>query len=180
MEVHMFNIDEEKDKLEEKLSEQYSQDIITIEEYERILEYLNKIETKKEVNVIEKIMEENNITNANKLEINKITYEHLLEYLNKMETDKETNIIKEIKRENNTSYNELNQIIKDNLPEGKKAFSIILGLIKMLVSKILIIVVKIIFGSIKLIIKIGNYFLNKNKRKKYKRRNRPPSVAGAS
>jgi hypothetical protein len=63
MEVHMFNIDEEKDTLAKKLSEQYSQNIISVEEYERILEYINKIETKKEINIIEKIIHENNIEN---------------------------------------------------------------------------------------------------------------------
>jgi hypothetical protein len=52
MEVYMINIDEEKDKLTQKLSEQYSQNIINMEEYERILEYINKIETGKEINII--------------------------------------------------------------------------------------------------------------------------------
>jgi hypothetical protein len=51
----MFNIDEEKDKLAKNLSEQYSHNIISMEEYERILEYINKIETKKEASIIEKI-----------------------------------------------------------------------------------------------------------------------------
>jgi hypothetical protein len=55
----VFNLNEEKDKLAEKLAEQFSQNIIDMEEYERILEYINKIETKREINIIEKIMKEN-------------------------------------------------------------------------------------------------------------------------
>ena len=53
------NIDEEKEKLTRELAEQYSQNIITMEEYEHILNYINKIETKKALNGIEKIMEKN-------------------------------------------------------------------------------------------------------------------------
>ncbi|MDR2247352.1 MAG: hypothetical protein LBE17_11900 [Treponema sp.] len=52
----MYNFDDEKDTLVKMLSEKYSRNIITIEEYERILEYINKIETKKEINIIEKII----------------------------------------------------------------------------------------------------------------------------
>ena len=56
---YMLNFDEEKEKLTQKLSEQYALDIINIAEYERLLEYINKIETKKEINFIEKITQEN-------------------------------------------------------------------------------------------------------------------------
>jgi ABC-type uncharacterized transport system involved in gliding motility auxiliary subunit len=60
-EVGVFNLDEEKENLTGKLSEHYSQNIITMEEYERILEYINKIETKKEITIIRKIIQENNV-----------------------------------------------------------------------------------------------------------------------
>jgi hypothetical protein len=66
----MINIDEEKDKLTQKLSEQYSQNTINMEEYERILEYINKIETGKEISIIKKIIQENNINN-NELTVTK-------------------------------------------------------------------------------------------------------------
>jgi hypothetical protein len=59
----MINIDEERDKLTQKLSEQYSQNILSMEEYERILEYINKIETGREISFIQKIIQENNVTN---------------------------------------------------------------------------------------------------------------------
>jgi hypothetical protein len=49
----MYNFNEEKENLVKMLSEQYSQNIINMEEYERMLEYINKIETKKEINIIE-------------------------------------------------------------------------------------------------------------------------------
>jgi hypothetical protein len=59
----MFSIDEEKERLTEKLSDQYSRNIISMEEYERILEYINKIETNKEINIVEKIVYENDVKN---------------------------------------------------------------------------------------------------------------------
>jgi hypothetical protein len=59
----VFNIDEEKERLTVKLSEQYSKNDINIEEYERILEYINKVETNKEINIIEKIIHENEAKN---------------------------------------------------------------------------------------------------------------------
>ena len=54
-----MNIDEEKNFLTEKLSEQYSQNNISLDEYERLLEYVNRMETSKEVAVLEKIIREN-------------------------------------------------------------------------------------------------------------------------
>jgi hypothetical protein len=62
MEAGMYSIakvEDEKIKLTQKLSEQYAQDIINIGEYERILEYINKLETLKELNIIENIIQEN-------------------------------------------------------------------------------------------------------------------------
>jgi hypothetical protein len=55
----MYAFDAEKENLTKALSEQYSQNIISMEEYERLLGYINKIETKKEINIIEKIIQEN-------------------------------------------------------------------------------------------------------------------------
>ena len=57
------NIDEEKEKLTRELAEQYSQNIITMEEYEHILNYINKIETKKALNRIGKMVERNSNKN---------------------------------------------------------------------------------------------------------------------
>ncbi|MHC6202295.1 hypothetical protein ACYULU_03775 [Breznakiellaceae bacterium SP9] len=59
----MSNVTEEKERLTQKLAEQYSQNSINMEEYERVLEYINKIETKKEINSIEKIIQENSDEN---------------------------------------------------------------------------------------------------------------------
>ena len=63
MEFVVFNINEEKDRLAQKLSGLYAQNIINVEEYERMLEYINKIETGKEVSIIEKIIQENCVVN---------------------------------------------------------------------------------------------------------------------
>jgi hypothetical protein len=57
------NIDEEKEKLTRELAEQYSQNMITVEEYEHILEYINKIETKKALSRIGKIVEKHGTNN---------------------------------------------------------------------------------------------------------------------
>jgi hypothetical protein len=50
----------EKENLIKTLQEQYAQNIISVEEYEKILEYINKIETKKEIKTIQKIIQEEN------------------------------------------------------------------------------------------------------------------------
>jgi hypothetical protein len=140
MEVHMFNIDEEKDKLAKELSEQYSQNIISMEEYERILEYINKIETKKEINIIEKIIQENNIENNgltiiqnNEIMIPKIKEKHL-----SMFSWRTTNV-KSINGNGGKFISLLgtNRIIVDNLPKGMTVINVnsIFGLTEVIVSK---------------------------------------------
>jgi hypothetical protein len=52
-------LEEEKTALTEKLSEQYSHNVIDMGEYERLLEYVNKIETVKELNLLKKIIDDN-------------------------------------------------------------------------------------------------------------------------
>jgi hypothetical protein len=59
----MFSIADEKERLTGLLSDQYSRNIISMEEYERILEYINKIETNKEISIVEKIVNENDLKN---------------------------------------------------------------------------------------------------------------------
>jgi hypothetical protein len=62
------DFDEEKSKLTEKLSQQYSHNKISLEEYERLIEYIHKTETGKELAIIGKIIEENDLMNI--IEIN--------------------------------------------------------------------------------------------------------------
>jgi len=50
--------DERKDKIVEKLSSEYSLNHISLEEYERLIEYSHKIETEQEFRILEKIIEE--------------------------------------------------------------------------------------------------------------------------
>jgi hypothetical protein len=57
----MSHIDEVRDTLAQKLSEQYAQNILDLEEYERILQYLQSIETKKEIAIIESIIQRNGL-----------------------------------------------------------------------------------------------------------------------
>jgi hypothetical protein len=68
----MFNIGTEKDKLIKKLGLQYSHNIFGMEEYERITEYINKVETKNEIILVEKIVNEN--SNINPPVVNKNRY----------------------------------------------------------------------------------------------------------
>ncbi|MDR1095003.1 MAG: hypothetical protein LBL31_01295 [Spirochaetaceae bacterium] len=136
----MFNIDEEKDKLTQNLSEQYSHNIISMEEYERILEYINKIETKKEVSIIEKIIRENNVANNeaaiiqnNEIKIAKIKEKHL-----SMFSWRTTNV--ESINGNAGKFISLfgtNRIIVTNLPKGRTVINVnsVFGLTEIIVSK---------------------------------------------
>jgi predicted membrane protein len=58
----MRTIEDKKDKITEELSRQYSLNKISLEEYERLMEYAHKIETEKELIIIGKIINENNVT----------------------------------------------------------------------------------------------------------------------
>ena len=131
----MVNLYEEKEKLISKLSEQYSRNIINIEEYERIIEYVNKIETASEVNIIEKIIDENNIKNRDVLIIphNNNYEKHLAVFSWKSSNVKSYN-------GNGGKYLSLfgtNRIIIDNLPKGKTVISVnsIFGLTEIVISK---------------------------------------------
>jgi len=53
----MADIEYEKNRLTEKLSDQYSRNVITLDEYERLLEYINKIETTKEISIANNMLQ---------------------------------------------------------------------------------------------------------------------------
>ena len=61
----IIQLDNEKTRLTEKLSDSYARSTINIEEYERLLDYINKIETKREVTVVENIIQSYNSTYVN-------------------------------------------------------------------------------------------------------------------
>ncbi|MDR0630112.1 MAG: hypothetical protein LBG24_10860 [Treponema sp.] len=137
----MFNIDEEKDRLATELSEQYSRNIITMEEYERILEYINKIETKKELNIIERIIQENKLVNDYEVTItrdNKAGMPKIKENHFSMFSWRTLNL--ESIQGNGGNYTSLfgaNRIIVDNLPGGRTRLNVnaIFGLIEIIVPK---------------------------------------------
>jgi hypothetical protein len=54
----MTNIEEAREALIKTLSEHYTQDRVSVEEYERILDYITKIETSKEAEILRKILQE--------------------------------------------------------------------------------------------------------------------------
>jgi len=131
----MVNLDEEKEKLFNKLSEQYSKNVINIEEYERIVEYVNKIETNTELNIIERVIEENNQKNndISMIPHNKNYEKHLAVFSWKSTNLKSNN-------GNGGKYLSLfgtNRIIIDNLPKGKTVINVdsIFGLTEIVLPK---------------------------------------------
>jgi hypothetical protein len=140
MEVLMFNIDEEKDSLVKKLTEQYSQNVINMEEYERILEYINKIETRKEINIIEIIIRENSIDN------NELAIIQNSEIMTPKTNEKHLSIFSwrsaNVKSINGNggkfvSLFGANRIIIDNLPKGRTVLNVnsVFGLTEIIASK---------------------------------------------
>jgi hypothetical protein len=135
----MPNIEEEKDRLIQKLSEQYSQNIIDIEEYERILDYINKIETRKEISIIEKIIIEN-IAENNKLSISKDN-EVIISKSNEKHLSMFSWRTTNVKSINGCggkfiSIFGANRIIVDNLPKGRTILNVysLFGLTEIIVS----------------------------------------------
>lgn len=128
-------LDEEKSALTNTLSEQYSQNIISMEEYERMIEYINKIETLREIKIIEKIIQENNIKNDNGLTAvqDNDTGEHLALFSWRTSNIKPYN-------GNGGKFTSLfgtNRIIVDKLPRGRTIINVnsIFGLTEIIVSK---------------------------------------------
>jgi hypothetical protein len=118
----MFNLEEERDNLIQKLSEQYSQNIISMEEYERLLEYITKVETKKEISIVEKIIQESGIDN-NELAVRQ-NYEITMPKANDSHLSMFSWRTSNIKPMNGNggkyvSVFGANRIIVDDLPKGK-------------------------------------------------------------
>jgi hypothetical protein len=136
----MFNIDDKKENLTQRLSEQYSQNIINIDEYERLLEYINKVETAKEINVIEKIIEENNFENNKSMENKNNETVLLKENDNHLSIfSSQTSKVKSING-NGGKYISVfgtDKIIVDNLPEGRTIIDVssIFALIEIIVPQ---------------------------------------------
>jgi hypothetical protein len=136
----MFNPDDEKGKLIEMLSEKYSRNIITMEEYERILEYINKIETEKEIRIIEKIILES-ASDAGALELNTkneaAVYEAKEKHLS-LFAWRTTNINpRDGNGGNFTTCFGANRIIVDDLPRGRTILKVnsIFGLTEIIVRQ---------------------------------------------
>jgi hypothetical protein len=150
----MKHIEEKKEELTGLLSEQYSQNIIEVDEYERILEYINKIDTNKEFEVIKKIICENNtkylavcpqseltINNEKKIEIPKNTEENVSVF------SWRTNTLESING-NGGKYVAVfgtNQIIVNDLPQGRTFLNVesVFGLTEIIVPKNIKIINKI-------------------------------------
>jgi hypothetical protein len=131
----MLNLDEEKEKLFDKLSEQYAKNIINIEEYERIVEYVNKIETNSELIIIERVIDENNQRNNDipMIPHYKNNEKHLAVF-----SWKSTNL--KSHNGNGGKYLSLfgtNRIVIDNLPKGKTVINVdsIFGLTEIVLPK---------------------------------------------
>jgi len=134
------DIDGIKENLTRRLSEQYSKNIIDVGEYERILEYINKIETGKELSRIEKIIREND-TDNNESAITENDYLTTNEYKEKhfsVFSWRTSNV--KFKNGNGGKYISLfgtNRIIVDSLPVKKAVLVVesIFGLTEIFVSE---------------------------------------------
>jgi len=69
METKFEIIEDKKSKIIDRLSSEYSHNNISLEEYERLIEYCHKIETDKELVILEKIIEGNNSVPKNSEQI---------------------------------------------------------------------------------------------------------------
>ena len=65
MEKTLETIEDKKNKIVEKLSSKYSLNHISLEEYERLIEYSHKIETDKELIILERIADGYNFVDKN-------------------------------------------------------------------------------------------------------------------
>jgi hypothetical protein len=136
----MFNLDEEKDKLAKELAEHYAQNIINMEEYERILEYINKLETKKEISIIENIIQANNVAPNNELTVtqnNEVIIPETKEKHLSFFSWRSSNVTPV--NGNGGKYISVfgaNRIIVDNLPRGRTVLNVnsIFGLTEIIVS----------------------------------------------
>ncbi|MDR2651116.1 MAG: hypothetical protein LBC68_02200 [Prevotellaceae bacterium] len=152
----MYNFDEEKEKLTKTLSEKYSQNIIGMEEYERIVEYINKIETEKEIAIIKKIITET-IAGDNELAataggdaimLSKTNEKHLSVF------SWRTTTISPVNGNGGqfTSCFGTNRIILENLPKGRTILNVnsIFGLTEIIIKQDIKIVNKVtpIFSGI--------------------------------
>jgi hypothetical protein len=143
------NLDAEKNRLVKTLSEQYSQNIINVEEYERILEYINKIETKKEINIIEKIIRENSIENneLTGMQNSTITIPKTNERYLSVFSWKTSNV-KSINGNGGSfiSVFGTNRIIIDNVPAGRTTLNVhaVFGLTEIIISKHIKIISKVV------------------------------------
>jgi hypothetical protein len=136
----MFDIHDERDKLTKKLSEQYSQNRITMDEYERILEYIHKVETRREITIIEKIIRENNADDHAepedgnyKIAASKSTGTHLSMF------SWRTSNLKPMNGDggNYISLFGANRILVDNLPKGTTVLKVnsLFGLTEIVISQ---------------------------------------------
>jgi hypothetical protein len=146
----MYNFEDEKEKLIKTLSEKYSQNLINMEEYERIVEYTNKIETRKEIDIVEKIIAEN-ISAGNELTatagrdeiiIPRASEKHL-----SMFSWKATNI-KPVNGNGGkfTSFFGANRVILENLPKGRTILNVnsIFGLTEIIITQDVRIINKVV------------------------------------
>jgi hypothetical protein len=129
-----YDINQEKEALTNKLSEQYSQNVIDVEEYERIVEYINKVETSKEISIIKKVIQENDLKNNDALILpQNNTEEHVALF-----SWRSSNVVP--LNGNGGSYLSLfgtNKIIVDNLPKGRTVIHVdsVFGLTEIVVSR---------------------------------------------
>jgi hypothetical protein len=147
MGTSLINFDEEKSRLTEKSSDLYSAGIINIEEYERLIEYINKIETKKEIAIIDGFVQGYNSNNVNHAPVREDASDNRGVPAKNKNANKEHTAVFSWKTTTLEPLNGrggkfvsifgANRIIVDNLPPGKTVIKTetVFGLIEIIVSR---------------------------------------------
>jgi len=124
----MADIEFEKNRLTEKLSDQYSRNVITLDEYERLLDYINKIETTKEISIANNMLQVYRPAEPPEPEPDSSVFDLFKRHTNKYDTIFSTRTLNvNLNNERDNKFSVIfgtNRIIVDNLPPGKTTLNI--------------------------------------------------------
>jgi hypothetical protein len=144
----MADIEYEKNRLTEKLSDNYSRNVITLDEYERLLDYINKIETTKEISIANNMLQVYKPAETHEPETSSGIFGLFKRQTERYETIFSTRTINaELGNGRGGNFSVVfgtNKIIVDNLPSGKTVINI-----------------ECVFGSIEILIRQNARIVNK-------------------
>jgi hypothetical protein len=145
----MADIEYEKNRLTEKLSDHYSRNVITLDEYERLLDYINKIETTKEISIAGNMLQVYRPAEPPESDVISGFFNLFKRQTEKYETIFSSRTINVESRNGRGGKFSVvfgtNKIIVDNLPPGKTVINLecVFGLVEILIRQNVRIVNKI-------------------------------------